>query len=152
MRGRAVKNFHFVEVINEWPLNGKIIETRARIWSFWFAHFMYQSYLRLIIYRFQSHLLLLVYKLYSFVFGFRPVWPNGWVFVQELSGSGFESSCSHSTFRFRACFEQGVPWHSDNYRVWIHSETRTWHDKNIQLKYSNLHEVSNLRSQLLKFT
>ena len=23
------------------------------------------------------------------------VWPNGWVFVWELSGSGFESSCSH---------------------------------------------------------
>ena len=24
-----------------------------------------------------------------------PVWPNGWVFVYELSGFGFESSCSH---------------------------------------------------------
>ena len=60
------------------------------------------------------------------------VWLNGWVFVYELSGCGFESSCSHLYFRFRACFEQGVPWHSDNYRVWIHSETRTWHDKNIQ--------------------
>ena len=23
-------------------------------------------------------------------------------------------------------------WHSSNYRVWIHSETPTWHDKNIQ--------------------
>ena len=23
----------------------------------------------------------------------NPVWPNGWVFVYELSGSGFESSC-----------------------------------------------------------
>ena len=45
----------------------------------------------------------------------------------------FESSCSHLNFRFRACFEQGVPWHSGNYRVWIHSETRTWHNKNIQL-------------------
>ena len=63
-----------------------------------------------------------------------PAWLNGWVFVYELSGCGFESSCSHFTFRFRACFEQGVPWHSGNYRVWIHSETRTWHDKNIQLK------------------
>ena len=62
-----------------------------------------------------------------------PAWLNGWVFVYELSGCGFESSCSHFTFRFRACFEQGVPWHSGNYRVWIHSETRTWHDKNIQL-------------------
>ena len=25
----------------------------------------------------------------------RPVWINGWVFVYELSGCGFESSCSH---------------------------------------------------------
>ena len=41
---------------------------------------------------------------------------------------------SHFTFRFRACFEQGVSWHSGNCRVWIHSQTRTWHDKNIQLK------------------
>ena len=24
-----------------------------------------------------------------------PVWPNGWVFVYELSGSVFQSSCSH---------------------------------------------------------
>ena len=54
------------------------------------------------------------------------------MFVYELSGFGFESSCSHLNFRFRACFEQGVPWHSGNYGVWIHSETRTWHDKNIQ--------------------
>ena len=53
-------------------------------------------------------------------------------FVYELSGCGFESSCSHLSFRFRACFEQGVPWHSGNYKVWIHCETRTRHDKNIQ--------------------
>ena len=25
----------------------------------------------------------------------QPVWVNGWVFVYKLSGSGFESSCSH---------------------------------------------------------
>ena len=60
------------------------------------------------------------------------LWPNGWLFVYELSGSGFESSCSHLNFRFRAYFEQRVPLHSGNYRVWIHSEIRTWHDKNIQ--------------------
>ena len=24
-----------------------------------------------------------------------PVWPNGWVFVYQLSGCGFESCCSH---------------------------------------------------------
>ena len=51
------------------------------------------------------------------------------MFVYELiSGSGFESSCSHLNFTFRACFEQGVPWHSSIYRVLIHSETRTWHN------------------------
>ena len=65
----------------------------------------------------------------------RTVWPNGWGFVYELSGCGFEPSCSHLNFRFRACFEQGIPWHSGNYRVWIHPETRTWHDKDIQSWY-----------------
>ena len=58
---------------------------------------------------------------------------NDWVFVYELSGCEFESSCSHLKFRFRACFEQGVPWHSGNYRMWIHSEMRMWHENNIQL-------------------
>ena len=53
------------------------------------------------------------------------------MFVYELSGSGFESSCSNLNFRFLPCFEQGVPWHSGNYRVWMHSEKRTWQDKNI---------------------
>ena len=43
----------------------------------------------------------------------QPVWPNGWGIVYELSGSGFESSCSHLNFRFRTCFEQRVPWHSE---------------------------------------
>ena len=60
------------------------------------------------------------------------VWLNGWVFVYELSGCGFESCCNHLIFRYSACFEQGVPWHSGNCRVWIHSQTRTWHYKNIQ--------------------
>ena len=59
-----------------------------------------------------------------------PVWLNSSALVYELSGCWFESRCSH--IRYRACFEQGVPWHSRNYRGRIHSETRTWHDKNIQ--------------------
>ena len=61
-----------------------------------------------------------------------PVWLNGWVFVYKLNGCGFRSRCSHLNFTFRTCLEQGFPWHSDNYRVWIHSEIRMWHDKNIQ--------------------
>ena len=60
------------------------------------------------------------------------IWLNGWVFVYELNSCGFESSCSHLNFRFRDCFEQEVSWHSGNYRVWIDSETGTWHNKNIQ--------------------
>ena len=52
--------------------------------------------------------------------------------VYKLSGCWFESSCSYWNLRYCACFEQGVLWHSGNYRVWIHSETRTWDDNNIQ--------------------
>ena len=32
-------------------------------------------------------------------------------------------------------FEWETPWHSGNYRVCIHTETRMWHDKNIQTNY-----------------
>ena len=52
--------------------------------------------------------------------------------VYELSGCGFESRCSHLNFRYRACFEQGIPWHLGNYRVWIPSEIHRRHNKNIQ--------------------
>ena len=68
---------------------------------------------------------------------------------------GFESSYSHVNFRFCACFELGVPWHSGNYRKWIHSETRTWHDKNIQLNApyrwvltTQLNHLANLAKRL----
>ena len=37
----------------------------------------------------------------------------------------------HLNFRYRACFEEAVLWHSGNYRVHIHSEMHTWHDNNI---------------------
>ena len=88
-----------------------------------------------------SYLILIVFWL-RFKLFIRPVWLNGWVFVYKLSGCGFESSCSYLNFRFRACFEQGVPWHSCNYRVWIHSDTRKWLDKNIE-SIDNLDEFLN---------
>ena len=66
-------------------------------------------------------------KLSTIIF---PVWLNGQVFVYELSGCGL--SCSHLNFRFWACFDQGVPCHSGNYKVWIYSEACMWHDKNIK--------------------
>ena len=70
----------------------------------------------------------------------KQIWLNGWAFIYELKGCGFKSSCSHLDFRFCAYFEQEVSWHSGNYRVWIHSETRMWHDKNIQLYKAMLME------------
>ena len=66
----VVKTFHFAKVSSEWLLNGRIIQTRVQISSFWFKHCMYQTYLRLISDRFWIHLLLFVYKLYSFLFLF----------------------------------------------------------------------------------
>ena len=54
-----------------------------------------------------------------------PVWLNGWVFVYVLIDCRCESRCCHINCRFGACFKQGVPWHSGNYRVLIQSETRT---------------------------
>ena len=65
-----------------------------------------------------------------------PIWLNGWVVVYEVSGCGFESSWSHLNLRFRACFEQGLPWHLGNYRIRIHSEMCTWHSKS---RHSNGH-------------
>ena len=60
------------------------------------------------------------------------VWPIGWVFIYELSGSVFQSSGIHFNFRYRASFEQAIAWHWGKYRVWINSETPMLDDKNIQ--------------------
>ena len=48
-----------------------------------------------------------------------------WVWVQ-LQSLNFQIS------RLLQTGMAGVPWHSGNYRVWIHSKMRTWHDKNMQ--------------------
>ena len=68
---------------------------------------------------------------------------NDWVwvvFVYELSGSGFESHCSHFNFKYHAWFlsKKKVPWHSGNCRVYIHSETCSWHD-DMTRRYSQLY-------------
>ena len=54
-----------------------------------------------------------------------------WIF-SVLRDWNWTQTHNHLNFRFCACFEQGFPWLSGNYRVWIHSETSMWHDKNIQ--------------------
>ena len=47
-------------------------------------------------------------------------------------------------------FEQGVPRYSRNYRLWIYSETCTWHDKYSQMhrtdKYSEHSSINHLAS------
>ena len=60
--------------------------------------------------------------------------PTITLFVNEhlVRKRGFEFRCICLNFRYCACFEQEVPRHSGNYRVWIHSEMRTLHDKNKQ--------------------
>ena len=45
------------------------------------------------------------------------VWENGLVFVYKLSGWGTILSAVTWNVRYHACLEQGVTWHSDNYRV-----------------------------------
>ena len=65
------------------------------------------------------------------------VWPNGWVFVYELSGWGFDSRSSWLNFRYRACVEQGVLWHSGKYTMCIYSEMRTWHIT----RYNQMHLI-----------
>ena len=39
----------------------------------------------------------------------KPAGLAKWVSVCLLSGSGFESLCSHLNFRYGTCFGQGVP-------------------------------------------
>ena len=67
-------------------------------------------------------------QLLSLLMNTHHVWLNGWVFVYKLSGCGFKSCCCYLNFRYRACFKQGVPSHSGNYRVKIHSEMRMWYE------------------------
>ena len=44
------------------------------------------------------------------------------MFLSEASDGGFESHCSHLPFRYHSCSEQGVPWYSDNVRVYPNSK------------------------------
>ena len=52
--------------------------------------------------------------------------------LAPLSSQPFGQIIQMVECSFKNYFEQGVPWHSGSYRVWIHSEARTSHDKNIQ--------------------
>ena len=80
------------------------------------------------------------------------VLPNVWMFVYELSGCEFQSTCSHLNFRYCACFEQGVLWYSGSYRAWSRSTTRMWHDYNIQLNAPYRWELTTELNHLVSLT
>ena len=46
-----------------------------------------------------------------------PVWLNGWVFVYELNGCGFESSCSHLKVRYISQHLNNPSWFHINCRL-----------------------------------
>ena len=61
-----------------------------------------------------------------------PIWPNGWVFVYELSSSGFESSCSHlKTSDFAPALRKEFLDIQATIECGFTLNTRTWHHKNI---------------------
>ena len=66
------------------------------------------------------------------------VWLNGLVLVFEHSGRGFGSRSCHLNVRYHIYFKEGLHWHSGNYRVYIHSETSTWWDSNMEWNASHL--------------
>ena len=74
-----------------------------------------------------------------------------WVFAYELSGCRFESRCSHVNSRYRPCFGQGVPWLSGNYKMWIHSKTRTRHMTRIcrQFTEMDLFQLKSITSAII---
>ena len=69
------------------------------------------------------------------------VWPNGWVFVYDLSDFLFQSSCSHLNLTFRACFKQGVRWQRGTTECGftlksVHDMARTYSQMHRTDKYS----------------
>ena len=45
--------------------------------------------------------------------------------IKSAPPNTLEQSHLNLNFRYRVCFEQGVPGHSGGYREWMHSEMRT---------------------------
>ena len=79
---------------------------------------------------------------------FWPAWLNGWLFVYQPSGCGFESICSHLNFRLRACFKQGVPWDSGNYKDSLLNTHLRWQEDTVnwRCRYVLLTQLNYLTS------
>ena len=78
------------------------------------------SWSDLVIYK-RLKILLLVNKFHCCVSLRNEILPLCNLFHQRrhLESHVPESRCSHLTFKYRTCFEQGVPWHSSNYREFL---------------------------------
>ena len=60
-----------------------------------------------------------------------------WLSVRlRTIGCWFKSCYIHLNFRYSAGFDQTISCHSGHYRVWIHSKTRTWHEKKMRLEHT----------------
>ena len=66
-----------------------------------------------------------LYDTFDYMFLSCHIRVSEWISVQLPECQGTLSS---KQARYRACFDEVVPWHSDNCRVWIRSEMRTWYD------------------------
>ena len=78
------------------------------------------------------------------------VWINGWVFAYELASCWLESRWRHLNFRYCTSFEQGVPWHSGNYRVLIHSKNAymTWWEQTAWKQCLSIHLIKEKKSRV----
>ena len=72
-----------------------------------------------------------------------PVWLNGWVFVYELSGCGFKSSCSHYRYLLHCCRNKQTPEWTLHSTPWYCNPKRLIHQ---QLTY-NWRELTNVWSR-----
>ena len=66
-----------------------------------------------------------LYGTFDYIFLSCHVRVSEWISVQLPECQGTLSS---KQARYRVCFHEVVPWHSDNSSVWICSEMSTWYD------------------------
>ena len=78
---------------------------------------------------------------------------TGVILQQSLAGlfNSHGQILRHLNCRYRLCFKQEVTRHSGNYKVWIHAEECTWHDKNMQYIYHVKKIIGNRQLKLFEF-
>ena len=96
---------------------------QRQLWYFFFFSKFFEIMVHLkFIKHFIKHASLMifyeVFDAFSSACSSEPFSQTGPVLAKRLNVCcWFESCCSHLNFRYHACFDQGVPWHSASYRV-----------------------------------